>query len=147
MSHIIMVVTLIAIWFLGSVGGNAWHVFTSHFCYKTFSFTIGHHHEQCHTLCCNHSDGFAKVKPQSADGCDTCSKAGGDESCFCREASDLQSELARHSTLIITYDQIKQLCVEIFDKETSLQPRQWHVPPLLCYSSRHLLSMFAVLII
>lgn len=148
MSHIILVFSFITIWFLGSVGGNAWHVMSSHFCYETLSFTIAHHNsEACHSSCCQSPHGNLRAQSSSCDDCTTCSSASEGESCFCKEASDIQSELIRHSNLIIAYEQIKQLCIEIFNTETSYQTRQWHTPPLLCYSSRHLLSMYAVLII
>ena len=148
LSHIILVVSLIVIWFMGSVGGNAWHVLTSHFCYESMSFTIGHHNNAaCHSSCCNSSNGNKRAKSSSCSDCATCTSSSKGEGCFCKEASDIQSELVRHSNLILAFDQIKQLCVCLFDSGSAIQPRQWHTPPLLCFPSRHLLSMYAVLII
>ncbi|MGL5318829.1 MAG: hypothetical protein ACRC9Q_09090 [Bacteroidales bacterium] len=147
LSHIILVVSLIAIWFMGSVGGNAWHAVSSHFCSDSFAFTTGHHlSEACHSSCCGSTYGTTHLKASSCDDCTTCTSTARGESCFCKEADNIESELVRMTKFIVSFEQIKLLCIEIFNTEQSTF-RQWHIPPLLCFSSRHLLSLFAVLII
>lgn len=146
--HIVLVFSLITIWFMGSIGGNIWHVLTSHFCYESMSFTIGHHsNESCYSACCESHNGNIRTQSTSCDACTTCTTSAKSTGCFSKEGSDIQIELVRHSDLIITFDLIKHLCIKLFDIASFYKPQQWHIPPLLCYSSRHLLSMYAVLII
>lgn len=147
-SNIILAVSLILIWFFGGIGGNVVHTFTSHFCFDTFTFTLGHHSESnCEaTSCCSHEHASYTADRAIHDDCSTCMTAPGKKDCF-KDDSHEQVEQQKQEQFLIAYEQIKQLCLIIFDTETSYHAQRRVEPPLLCYSSRHILSMKSTLLI
>lgn len=147
-SNIILAVSLILIWFFGGIGGNVVHTFSSHFCFETFTFTLGHHTEaNCEANCCCSHDltAFSEDKAEHND-CTTCMTAPGKNNCF-KDDTHEQVEQQKQEQFILAFEQIKQLCLIIFDTETSYHAQRRVEPPLLCYSSRHILSMKSTLLI